>query len=73
MTATLRELQLLDIDCERLVYRIRVDGDQAVMAATDDHLEELVGYVAAEANQEPNRRRQRELDAALDALSDSGR
>ncbi len=27
VTATLRELQLLDIDCERLVYRIRVDGD----------------------------------------------
>ncbi len=73
VTATLRELQLLDIDCERLVYRIRVDGDQAVMAATDDDLEELVGYVAAEANYEPNRRRQRELDAALDALSDSGR
>ena len=72
VTATLRELQLLDIDCERLVYRIRVDGDQAVMGATDDDLEELVGYVAAEANHEPNRRRQRRLDAALDALSNSG-
>jgi hypothetical protein len=73
VAATLRELQLLDVDCERLVYRIRVDGDQAVMGATDDDLEELVGYVAAEANHEPNRRRQRQLDAALDALSDSGR
>ena len=39
----------------------------------DDDLEELVGYVAAEANHEPNRRRKRQLDAALDALSDSGR
>ncbi|MEP7191330.1 MAG: hypothetical protein ABI903_00520 [Actinomycetota bacterium] len=73
VAATLRELQLLDIDCERLVYRIRVDGDQAVMAATDDDLEELVGYVAAEANHAPNRGRQRQLDAALDALSESGR
>jgi hypothetical protein len=69
VTAALRDLRLLDLDCERLVYRIRVHGDQAIMAATDDDLEELIGFVAAEANHEPNRRRQRRLDASFDALS----
>ncbi len=70
VAATLRELRLLDSDCERLVYRIRVRQGQPVLSATEDELEELGGYVAAEANHEPNRRRQRALDAALDALSD---
>src|ERR1019366_4126826 len=71
VTTTLRELQLLDVDCECVVYRIRLQGEQAVMAATDDDLEELLGIVAAEANHEPNRLRQRRLDAALDTLSDA--
>lgn len=71
VAATLRELQLLDVDCERLVYRIRFHGDHVVMAATDDDIEELCGCLAAESNHEPNRRRQRRLDAALDTLSDA--
>jgi hypothetical protein len=29
----------------------------------------LIGFVAAEANHEPNRRRQQRLDNALDALT----
>jgi hypothetical protein len=69
VASALRELRLLDIDCERLVYRIRAHSDQAIMAATDDDPEELIGFVAAEANHEPNRRRRRRLDAAFDALS----
>ena len=48
----------------RLRYR-------AVLAATDDDLEELIGAVTAEANHEPNRRRQQRLDAAFDALNDA--
>jgi hypothetical protein len=69
--AALRELQLLDIDCERLVFRIRAQHDGAVLSATDDELEELIGAVAAEANHESNRRRQQRLDAAFDALNDA--
>lgn len=71
VAATLRELQLLDRNCERLVYRIRFHGEHVVMAATDDDIEELCGYLAAYSNHEPNRRRQRRLDAALDTLSDA--
>ena len=66
---TLRELQLLDTDCERLVFRIRAHNDGAILAATDDDLDELIGSVAAEANHESNRRRQQRLDAAFDALN----
>lgn len=37
----------------------------------DDDLEELIGYVAAEANHEPNRRRRRRLDAAFTVLTEA--
>jgi hypothetical protein len=71
VAAALRELRLLDPDCERLVFRIRAHNDSAILAATDEDLEELIGFVAAEANHEPNRRRQQRLDAAFDALNDA--
>lgn len=69
VAATLRELQLLDPDCERLVFQIRPHDTGAILPATTDDLEELIGYVAAEANHEPNRRRQRRLDVAFDTLN----
>ena len=71
VAAALRDLQLLDPDGERVVYRIRGHRDHAVLAATDDDLEELIGSVAAEANHESNRRRQRQFDAAFNALNDA--
>jgi hypothetical protein len=67
--AALRDLQLLDPDCERLVFRIRAHHDGAVLAATEGDLEELIGAVAAEANHEPNGPRRQRLDAAFDALN----
>ena len=51
------------------VFAIRAHNDGAILAATDDDLDELIGSVAAEANHEPNRRRQQRLDAAFDALN----
>jgi hypothetical protein len=69
VAAALRDMQLLDTDCERLVFAIRARDDHAILAATDDDLDELTGFVAAEANNEPSRRRQQRLDAAFDALS----
>jgi hypothetical protein len=67
--AAIRELQLLDTDCERLVFRIRTHENAALLIGTDDDLEALIAAAAAEANHEPNRRRQRRLDAAFDALN----
>ena len=69
VAAALRGLQLLDRDCERLVFRICARSEHTILAATDDDLDELIGFVAAEANSEPNRRRRQRLDAAFDALS----
>lgn len=69
VAAALRELRLLDTDCERLVFAIRARHDEAVLAVTADDLEELIGAVAAEANHEPNRRRQQRLDDAFNALN----
>lgn len=71
MAAALRDLPLLDADCERQVYRIRADGGEAVLSATGDDLDELVGCVAAEANHEPNRRRQRRLDTVYGAIDNA--
>jgi plasmid stabilization system protein ParE len=41
--------------------------------AGDDGLEELIAYVAAEANHESSRRRQQQLDTAFDVLSAAAR
>lgn len=71
IAAALRDLQLLDPDCERLVFRIRAQHDGAVLSTSDDDLDELIGAVAAEANHEPNRRRQQRLDAAFEALNNA--
>jgi hypothetical protein len=68
VAAALRGLQLLDTDCERLVFRIRYHNGHAILAATDDDLDELIGFVAAEANNESSRRRQQRIDAAFDVL-----
>jgi hypothetical protein len=73
IAAALRGLQLLDTDCERLVFRIRAHNGGAVLAATGDDLDELIGFVAAEANHEPSRRRQQRLDAAFAALTTAAR
>ena len=71
IAAALRDLRLLDPDSERLVFRMRSHPDGAALTVTEDELEELIGFVAAEANHEPNRRRQQRLDAAFNALSDA--
>lgn len=69
VAATLRELTLLDPDCERLVFGAKTSGEHAVLTCGDGDLEELIGYVAAEANHEENPRRQRRIDDAFAALS----
>jgi len=71
IAAALRDLHLLDPDCERLVFRIRAQHHGAVLSATDEDLDELIGAVAAEANHERNRRRQQRLDAAFDVLNNA--
>ena len=67
--AALRDLQLLDSDTERLVLRAEATEEGIVLVGDDDDLDELMGYVAAEANHEENRRRQRRLDDAFQILS----
>ena len=73
VAAALRGLHMLDPECQRVVFRIRAHPDGAVLAATIDDLDELIGAVANEANHEPNRRRQQRFDAAFDALDDAAR
>jgi hypothetical protein len=72
--AALRELQLLDSESERLVFAGRADpsGEGALIEGDDDDLEELAGCVAAEANHETDRKRQRRLDDAFATLNDPG-
>lgn len=50
------------------MFRIRAHNDGAVLPASSDALDELIGFVAAEANYESNRRRQQRLDTAFEAL-----
>ena len=69
IAAVLRTLAFLDTDCQRAVFAIRAHNNRLHLAVTDTELDELIGAVAAEANHEPNRRRQQRLDAAFDALN----
>jgi hypothetical protein len=69
IAAVLRTLTFLDIDCQRAVFAISADGNSLRLALADTELDELIGAVAAEANHEPNRRRQQRLDAAFEALN----
>lgn len=67
--AILRTLPLIDSDCQRAVFAIRADDDTLHLALTDTELDDLIDALAAESNHEPNRRRQRQLDTAYDALT----
>jgi len=71
VAAALQDLRLLDRDCKRLVISARASSEGIVLAANDDDLEELIGYVAAEVNHEADRRRQKRLDIAFAVLSDA--
>ena len=71
VAAALRDVLLPDPDCERLVCQARATDDGIVLSADGDELDELLGFVAAEANHEPNRRRQQRLDRAFAVLSDA--
>ena len=73
VAASLRGLWLLDSHCERLVFAARTGppGRGAVLDADSEDLDELVGFVAAEANHETDRRRHKRLDEAFAALSDA--
>lgn len=70
VAATLRSLTLVDSACERLIFGMSVVDGRILLAGDVDDLEELTGYVAAEANHERDRRRQKRLDTAFDALND---
>lgn len=73
VVAALRDLRLLDTECERMVFAARAEpaGPGVLLDVDAEDLDELVGFVAAEANHETNRRRQKRLDAAFSALSDA--
>jgi len=65
----LRTVMLLEVACERMVFGSRVIDGSVLIEGSEDDLETLAESVAADANHEPNRRRQRRLDAAYDALT----
>jgi hypothetical protein len=71
LAETLRRLMLLDMECERLVFQMHSSNEGIVLTASVEELDDLLGFVAADANHETNRRRQKRLDAALDVLSDA--
>jgi len=70
VAATLRGLTLVDTAGERLVFRARnSEHGDIILTGNEDDLDELIGYVAAEANHKQDRRRRKRLDAAFEALN----
>ena len=64
----IRGVLLLDDACELLVARAEGSAAGVVLRGPTAAFEELVEYVASEANAETNRRRMRSLDEACTAL-----
>jgi hypothetical protein len=48
VAATLSGILLMDVECERIVFGARAMNDGVVVSASDEDLEELIGFVAAE-------------------------
>jgi hypothetical protein len=71
LSSVVRAATLLDTDCERLVFQARASSEGIVLPVDDEDLDELMGFVAAEANHETNRRRQKRLDVVFAVLSDA--
>ena len=46
----------LDMECERLIFRMHHSSEAAVLTASADELDELLGFIAANAYHETNRR-----------------
>ena len=64
----LRGVLVLDAASELLIARARGSSEGVVLAGPSDAFDELVGYVASEANHESDRRRARLLDEACAVL-----
>ena len=64
----IRGVLLLDDACELLVARAEGTASGVVLKSSSATFEELIEYVASEANAETNRRRMRSLDKACRAL-----
>lgn len=68
VAAALRTLRLLDPGCQRLVYQAMALDQGVSLRAGEAQFGELLGHLAAEANHEPDRRRQQRLDRSLALL-----
>jgi hypothetical protein len=65
----LLSIPVLDNDALRVVHAAQLTDEGVLLVATEEDLEYLLGFVAAEANHESNRRRQAALDEMLGVLS----
>ena len=64
----IRDVLLLDAACELLLARANGSADDVILTGRTGVCEELVEFVATEANAETGRRRVRLLDEALESL-----
>jgi hypothetical protein len=62
-------IEILDLACERAVFAARVESGRILLKLNDEELEELAQCLAADANHEPNHRRQKHLDVAFMLLT----
>jgi hypothetical protein len=71
VAATLQTLTFLDETVERMVFQAASTPHGIMLVGTFDDIDELLDAVAAEANHEPDRRRQKRLDNASDVLTET--
>lgn len=67
----LRSIPVLDSDCERVALRARRTASGVRITCGADDLENLIGFVAFEANHEKRRQRQARLDEVYGRLQEA--
>ncbi len=70
VVAVLRTVLILDPDCERMVNAATTTDRGVEISGDPNDFEQLIGFVASEANHEEDPNRVKVLDACLDTLSE---
>lgn len=60
---------IFDRDCQLILHRARVDSGAVELAAGETDMENLIEFIAAEANHADSRKRQREWDSIYEVLA----
>lgn len=64
----LRNNAMIMMACGSFLRKVKMKDNQGKLSVTEYELKELIGFVAAEANHAPSKRKEQELDGIFEQL-----